>query len=99
MRSDGGLSSSLIGSQAIVSGPAGGVVGFATTGYEEAGRAPLIGYDMGGTSTDVSRYAGEYDHTFEAKVSGVNIQVPQLDINTGNSKTKTTIMTPLVLVY
>ncbi|OQV21451.1 5-oxoprolinase [Hypsibius exemplaris] len=84
MRSDGGLTSmeNFIGSQAIVSGPAGGVVGFAATGYEESGRAPLIGYDMGGTSTDVSRYAGEFDHTFEATVSGVNIQVPQLDINT-----------------
>ena len=82
MRSDGGLSASLIGSQAIMSGPAGGVVGCATA-YEEAGKSPLIGYDMGGTSTDVCRYAGEYSHTFEANVAGVNIQVPQLDINTG----------------
>lgn len=84
MRSDGGLTpmENFIGSQAIVSGPAGGVVGFAATGYEQCGKSPLIGYDMGGTSTDVSRFAGDFDHTFEAMVSGISIQVPQLDINT-----------------
>ena len=84
MRSDGGLTpmENFIGSQAIVSGPAGGVVGFSATAYSEANNAPLIGYDMGGTSTDVSRFAGEYDHTFESVVSGISIQVPQLDIQT-----------------
>jgi 5-oxoprolinase (ATP-hydrolysing) len=42
----------------------------------------VIGFDMGGTSTDVSRYAGEYEHVFESTTAGVTIQAPQLDINT-----------------
>jgi len=44
--------------------------------------APVIGFDMGGTSTDVSRYAGRYEHVFETTTAGVTIQAPQLDINT-----------------
>lgn len=44
---------------------------------------PAIGFDMGGTSTDVSRYAGEFEHVFETTTAGITIQSPQLDINTG----------------
>ncbi|XP_076111400.1 5-oxoprolinase-like isoform X2 [Mytilus galloprovincialis] len=81
MQSDGGLTPMELfnGSRAILSGPAGGVVGYAMTTYEDH---PVIGFDMGGTSTDVSRYAGEYEHVFETTTAGVTIQAPQLDINT-----------------
>lgn len=84
MQSDGGLTQmdSFIGSRAILSGPAGGVVGYAMTSYNELGKKPVIGFDMGGTSTDVSRYAGEYEHVFESTTAGVTIQAPQLDVNT-----------------
>jgi 5-oxoprolinase (ATP-hydrolysing) len=44
---------------------------------------PAIGFDMGGTSTDVSRYAGDFEHVFETTTAGITIQSPQLDINTG----------------
>ncbi|KAK9402794.1 5-oxoprolinase [Crotalus adamanteus] len=84
MRSDGGLTpmEAFSGSRAILSGPAGGVVGYAVTSYSGMEGHPVIGFDMGGTSTDVSRYAGEYEHVFEATTAGISIQVPQLDINT-----------------
>jgi 5-oxoprolinase (ATP-hydrolysing) len=84
MQSDGGLTpvTSFSGNKAILSGPAGGVVGFSTTGYDPTTRQPLIGFDMGGTSTDVSRFAGEFEHVFESTTAGVTIQSPQLDINT-----------------
>ncbi|XP_003760578.2 5-oxoprolinase isoform X1 [Sarcophilus harrisii] len=84
MRSDGGLvpMTSFSGSRAVLSGPAGGVVGYAVTTYCAEGRHPVIGFDMGGTSTDVSRFAGDYEHVFEASTAGVTIQAPQLDINT-----------------
>ncbi|KAM3839583.1 5-oxoprolinase isoform 1-T1 [Vipera latastei] len=84
MRSDGGLTpmEAFSGSRAILSGPAGGVVGYAVTSYSRTEGHPVIGFDMGGTSTDVSRYAGEYEHVFEATTAGISIQVPQLDINT-----------------
>ncbi|CAL4112119.1 unnamed protein product, partial [Meganyctiphanes norvegica] len=84
MQSDGGLTKmdSFNGSRAILSGPAGGVVGYAMTSYEQLGQQPVIGFDMGGTSTDVSRYAGEYEHVFESTTAGVTIQAPQLDVNT-----------------
>ncbi|XP_018428770.1 PREDICTED: 5-oxoprolinase isoform X1 [Nanorana parkeri] len=84
MRSDGGLTpmQSFSGSRAILSGPAGGVVGYAITTYRPDNPQPVIGFDMGGTSTDVSRYAGEYEHVFEATTAGISIQAPQLDINT-----------------
>ncbi|XP_044309191.1 5-oxoprolinase [Varanus komodoensis] len=84
MRSDGGLTpmEAFSGSRAILSGPAGGVVGYAVTTHRAMGRRPVIGFDMGGTSTDVSRYAGEYEHVFEAATAGISIQAPQLDINT-----------------
>lgn len=84
MQSDGGLSDyrKFSGLKAILSGPAGGVVGYAQTSWDEEEKCPIIGFDMGGTSTDVSRYAGSYDHVFETTTAGVNIQSPQLDIHT-----------------
>ncbi|KAF3761088.1 hypothetical protein M406DRAFT_296638 [Cryphonectria parasitica EP155] len=85
MQSDGGLVDveKFTGLKAILSGPAGGVVGYAITSYDPDTRIPVIGFDMGGTSTDVSRYGeGRYDHTFETTTAGVTIQSPQLDINT-----------------
>ncbi|CAI5519889.1 unnamed protein product [Closterium sp. Naga37s-1] len=128
MRSDGGLTpaQAFTGYQAILSGPAGGVVGFARTTFEFEAREmeglegllsdvssrkenknnennktsdnpvgactaaeeavkcrPVIGFDMGGTSTDVSRYAGgAYEQVLETTTAGITIQAPQLDINT-----------------
>lgn len=85
MQSDGGLTnvSSFSGHRAILSGPAGGYVGYAlTTKLGDPSVDQMIGFDMGGTSTDVSRYAGEYEHVFESTTAGVTIQAPQLDINT-----------------
>uniref|UniRef100_A0A1B6LIT0 5-oxoprolinase n=3 Tax=Graphocephala atropunctata TaxID=36148 RepID=A0A1B6LIT0_9HEMI len=81
MQSDGGLTPMDLfnGSRAVLSGPAGGVVGYAVT---TPGPDPVIGFDMGGTSTDVSRYAGSYEHVFESTTAGVTIQAPQLDVNT-----------------
>lgn len=58
----------------------GGLVGYARTSYD--GQTPLVGFDMGGTSTDVSRFGGTFDHIFEMTTAGVTIQSPQLDINT-----------------
>lgn len=85
MQSDGGLVDvqQFSGLRAILSGPAGGVVGYALTSYDARTRIPVIGFDMGGTSTDVSRYGeGRYEHVFETTTAGVTIQSPQLDINT-----------------
>jgi 5-oxoprolinase (ATP-hydrolysing) len=85
MQSDGGLVDvdMFSGLRAILSGPAGGVVGYALTSYDPETKTPVIGFDMGGTSTDVSRYGeGRYDHVFETTTAGVTIQSPQLDINT-----------------
>lgn len=85
MQSDGGLVDvdQFSGLRAILSGPAGGVVGYALTSYDHEAKIPIIGFDMGGTSTDVSRYgAGRYEHVFETTTAGVTIQSPQLDINT-----------------
>lgn len=61
-----------------MSGPAGGVVGYAVTSYSKESQKPVIGFDMGGTSTDVSRYAGSYEHVFESNTAGVTIQAPQV---------------------
>lgn len=58
----------------------GGVVGYAQTSYD--GKTPVVGFDMGGTSTDVSRFGGDFEHVFETTTAGVAIQSPQLDINT-----------------
>ncbi|KAK2750675.1 hypothetical protein FQN57_002748 [Myotisia sp. PD_48] len=84
MQSDGGLTdiNKFSGLRAILSGPAGGVVGYALTSYDPRTGIPVIGFDMGGTSTDVSRYGGRYEHVFETTTAGVTIQSPQLDINT-----------------
>ncbi|RMZ91625.1 hypothetical protein DV736_g1129, partial [Chaetothyriales sp. CBS 134916] len=84
MQSDGGLVDfrKFSGLKSILSGPAGGVVGYASTSWDEEARIPVIGFDMGGTSTDVSRYDGHLEHTFSSSISGVSIQAPQLDINT-----------------
>jgi len=79
MQSDGGLTNMnrFCGSRAVLSGPAGGVVGYARTVYEFYG-IPVIGFDMGGTSTDVSRFDGEFIHTFESVTAGVPLQCPQV---------------------
>ncbi|TQB70395.1 hypothetical protein MPDQ_000609 [Monascus purpureus] len=84
MQSDGGLVDfrKFSGLKAILSGPAAGVVGFAATSFDQTERIPVIGFDMGGTSTDVSRFDGHLEHVFGSKVAGVMIQSPQLDINT-----------------
>ncbi|KAK9498449.1 hypothetical protein O3M35_003084 [Rhynocoris fuscipes] len=81
MQSDGGLTpmNQFIGSRAILSGPAGGLVGYSVTTHTDK---PVIGFDMGGTSTDVSRYFQRYEHVLESNISGVTIQAPQLEINT-----------------
>lgn len=94
MQSDGGLApeSRFSGHKAVLSGPAGGVVGYAQTLFGLETEKPLIGFDMGGTSTDVSRYAGNYEQVLETQIAGAIIQAPQLDINTvaagGGSKLK-----------
>eukprot|EP00842_Homolaphlyctis_polyrhiza_P000184 jgi/Hompol1/1166/HPOL_002658-RA len=84
MQSDGGLVhvNDFNGFRAILSGPAGGVVGYAMTSWDTEERKAVIGFDMGGTSTDVSRFSGRYEHVFETTTAGVTIQAPQLDINT-----------------
>lgn len=84
MQSDGGLVefTRLAGLRAVLSGPAGGVVGYAKTSFDAAEGTPVIGFDMGGTSTDVSRFDGTFTHIFENVTAGVAIQSPQLDINT-----------------
>ncbi|XP_063237134.1 5-oxoprolinase [Bacillus rossius redtenbacheri] len=84
MQSDGGLTPMDVfnGSRAVLSGPAGGVVGYARTTFGRVTDMPVIGFDMGGTSTDVSRFAGSYEHVFESTTAGVTIQAPQLDVNT-----------------
>jgi 5-oxoprolinase (ATP-hydrolysing) len=83
MMSSGGLTAAELfqGKDAILSGPAGGVVGMAETG-REAGFGRLIGFDMGGTSTDVSHYDGEYERTFETEVAGVRMRAPMMLIHT-----------------
>ncbi|KAG7369030.1 hydantoinase B/oxoprolinase-domain containing protein [Nitzschia inconspicua] len=84
MKSDGGLApvDDFGGHQAILSGPAGGVVGYAKTTFDPITKTPVIGFDMGGTSTDVSRFDGHLEHVFETVTAGVAIQAPQLDIHT-----------------
>ena len=79
MMSSGGLTAADLfrGKDAILSGPAGGVVGMAQTG-RAAGFARLIGFDMGGTSTDVSHFAGEYERAFETEVAGVRMRAPMM---------------------
>src|SRR6187401_3263829 len=83
MMSSGGLTAAELfqGKDAILSGPAGGVVGMAETG-RQAGLNRLIGFDMGGTSTDVSHFDGEYERAFETEVAGVRMRAPMMLIHT-----------------
>src|SRR5262249_5512243 len=83
MMSSGGLTAADLfqGKDAILSGPAGGVVGMAETG-RAAGFDRPIGFDMGGTSTDVSHYDGEYERAFETEVAGVRMRAPMMLIHT-----------------
>ena len=83
MQSNGGLTDARLfqGKDAILSGPAGGIVGMVKTAAA-AGYARLIGFDMGGTSTDVSHYAGVFERSFETEVAGVRMRAPMMDIHT-----------------
>jgi 5-oxoprolinase (ATP-hydrolysing) len=83
MQSNGGLASAhrFQGKDSILSGPAGGIVGMARSS-ELAGFTKVIGFDMGGTSTDVSHYAGELEREFETQVAGVRMRAPMLSIHT-----------------
>ncbi|MEH0165680.1 hydantoinase B/oxoprolinase family protein [Roseateles microcysteis] len=83
MQSGGGLAEGarFQGKDAVLSGPAGGIVGMARTG-EASGCSKLIGFDMGGTSTDVSHYAGELERQFDTQVAGVRLRAPMLAIHT-----------------
>ncbi len=83
MQSSGGLTAANLfqGKDAILSGPAGGVVGMVETG-KMAGFDKLIGFDMGGTSTDVCHYDGEFERSFETEVAGVRMRAPMMRIHT-----------------
>ncbi len=83
MQSNGGLTDADLfqGKDAILSGPAGGVVGMVRTGAQ-SGHDKLIGFDMGGTSTDVCHYAGAYERSFETEVAGVRMRAPMMNIHT-----------------
>ena len=83
MQSNGGLAAATAfqGKDAILSGPAGGIVGMARAATA-AGFDRVIGFDMGGTSTDVSHYAGEYERCFETVVAGVRLRAPMMNIHT-----------------
>ena len=92
MQSSGGLSDAhaFAGKDAILSGPAGGIVGMARTAQLALGSDPshsgepvrVIGFDMGGTSTDVSHFAGEFEREFETQVAGVRLRAPMMNIHT-----------------
>ena len=92
MQSSGGLTDAHVfqGKDAILSGPAGGIVGMARTAElahrhdpaAMAGPVKVIGFDMGGTSTDVSHYAGEFEREFETQVAGVRMRAPMMSIHT-----------------
>jgi 5-oxoprolinase (ATP-hydrolysing) len=83
MQSSGGLTDAhrFQGKDAILSGPAGGIVGMARTATL-AGHDKVIGFDMGGTSTDVSHYAGAFEREFETQVAGVRMRAPMMSIHT-----------------
>src|SRR5712691_6809113 len=83
MQSNGGLTDArrFAGKDSILSGPAGGVVG-AVRASLSAGFEKIIGFDMGGTSTDVSHYAGEFERAFETQVAGVRMRAPMMSIHT-----------------
>ncbi len=83
MQSNGGLADARLfqGKDSILSGPAGGIVGAARTA-RMAGFGKIVSFDMGGTSTDVAHYAGEYERTFDTLVAGVRMRAPMMDIHT-----------------
>ncbi len=83
MQSSGGLTEAhrFQGKDAILSGPAGGIVGMVRTATA-SGHHKVIGFDMGGTSTDVSHYAGEFERAFETQVAGVRMRAPMMSIHT-----------------
>ena len=83
MQSSGGLThpGAFRAQHSLLSGPAGGVVACAEI-VRQAGFAQAIGFDMGGTSTDVSRYAGDYERVYEREIAGVTVMAPMLDIHT-----------------
>ncbi|MGP7998624.1 MAG: hydantoinase B/oxoprolinase family protein [Streptosporangiaceae bacterium] len=83
MQSNGGLADArrFRGKDSILSGPAGGIVGMARSSAA-AGFGRVIGFDMGGTSTDVSHYAGEFERQYETEVAGVRMRAPMLSIHT-----------------
>ncbi len=83
MQSSGGLTDAhtFQGKDAILSGPAGGIVGMARTA-QLGGHGKVIGFDMGGTSTDVSHFAGEFEREFETQVAGVRMRAPMMSIHT-----------------
>jgi 5-oxoprolinase (ATP-hydrolysing) len=83
MQSSGGLTEAhrFQGKDAILSGPAGGIVGMVRTAVA-AGHHKVIGFDMGGTSTDVSHYAGAFERAFETQVAGVRMRAPMMSIHT-----------------
>jgi 5-oxoprolinase (ATP-hydrolysing) len=83
MQTHGGLTGAaqFRGKDAVLSGPAGGIVGAARTA-EAAGFNRVIGFDMGGTSTDVALYDGAFEHTYEAEIAGIRLQTPMLAIHT-----------------
>ncbi|MFC1673628.1 hydantoinase/oxoprolinase family protein, partial [Pseudomonadota bacterium] len=83
MQSNGGLTDAHLfqGKDSILSGPAGGVVGMARTA-SQAGFEKVIGFDMGGTSTDVSHYDGTFERVFETQVAGVRLRAPMMHIHT-----------------
>ena len=82
MQSSGGLTRAhhFQGKDAILSGPAGGIVGMVRTA-QAAGHRKLIGFDMGGTSTDVSHFAGDYERAFDTEVGGVRVRAPMMSIH------------------
>ena len=87
MRSSGGLTDARAfqGKDAILSGPAGGIVGMVRTAQlakNDLGGERVIGFDMGGTSTDVSHFAGEFERAFETQVAGVRMRAPMMSIHT-----------------
>lgn len=83
MQSSGGLTDAhaFQGKDAVLSGPAGGIVGMARTAAL-GGHGKVIGFDMGGTSTDVSHFAGEFEREFETQVAGVRMRAPMMSIHT-----------------
>ncbi|MGW4597893.1 hydantoinase B/oxoprolinase family protein [Streptomyces sp. NPDC004457] len=83
MQSNGGLTEAgqFRGKDAVLSGPAGGIVGMARMS-QRAGFDRVIGFDMGGTSTDVSHFAGAYERVFTTQIAGVRLRAPMLDIHT-----------------